>query len=139
MKGKILGTGLLLLCFGLLASSVSAVETPVEVERLKDVCYVRVRGTPILPPWVTDPIKNPSGFVLHYKNLMVAEKSQRVEVQWWTTYGGGSKVFYVLPGWGEDVFLRDYPVGCTMDFEINVTYAGVPLAIISGSVVIPPA
>lgn len=143
MKRKIFGTGLLLLCFGLLASSVFAVETPIEVERVKDMCFVRVRGAHHpLPDGEMKP--GYGAFLLHYENLMRPPPGQeigpqQVNVQWSTMYAEGSIWFDALHGVPEDKILRHALIGSVMDFCISVYWGDSLQTTISGSVVIPPA
>lgn len=65
MKKKILLFSLLILAISLIASSVSCATTPTEVERVKDVCYFKIKGKPTAPP--APPGEGTVEFI--YKNL----------------------------------------------------------------------
>jgi hypothetical protein len=143
MKIGIIGVVTLFLCFGLLAFNISAVEIPVEVERVKDVCFVRVRGAHHPPP--DGETKEGFGaFLLHYENLMRPPPGQeigpqQVNVQWSINSIVHDYWFDALRDVPMDITLQHALIGSVMDFTINVYWGGNQLASISDSVVIPPA
>jgi hypothetical protein len=144
---KIVALALPLLFLSLITIQANAVVTPVEVERVKDVCFVRVRGAHHLPP---DPEeKLDSGFLFYYKNIEPTgeiHSPQNVKL-WFHIYLGNQHDlpltiwFYdVCPGDVIDCIVRRRPYGSHMEFLVEV-YRGdstVPSVIISDTVVIPP-
>ena len=127
---------------------VNANVTPVEVERVKDICFVRVRGAHHLPP---DPEeKLDSGFLFYYKNIEPTEEihSPQTVKLWFHIYLGSQHdlpltlwFYNVCPGDVIDCIVRRRAYGYHMEFIVEV-YMGdstVPTVIISDTVVIPPA
>ena len=142
---KIVAIALPLLFLSLMTIQANAVVTPVAVERVKDVCFVRVRGAHHLAP---DPIEVcDSGFLFYYKNIEPTggiHSPQDVKL-WFHIYLGDQHDlpltiwFYdVCPGDIIDCIVRRRSYGHHMEFEVSVWKAGIQLVLIHDTVLIPP-
>lgn len=135
---------LMFLC--LAVGVVNANVTPVEVERVKDICFVRVRGAHHLPP---DPEeKLDSGFLFYYKNIEPnGEIHSPQDVKLWFHIYLGDQHDLPLTIWFYDVCPSDVidsivcrrSYGHHMEFEVSVWKAGIQLVLIHDTVFIPPA
>jgi hypothetical protein len=144
---RIVALALPLLFLSLMTIQANAVVTPVEVERVKDCCFMRVRGAHHVAPDSIEPYD--SGFLFYYKNIEPQgeiHSPQDVKL-WFHIYLGDQHDlpltiwFYgVCPGDVIDCIVRRRPYGYHMEFIVEV-YMGdstVPTVIISDTVVIPP-
>ena len=151
MKREILGVAILFLCFSLLAFNVASVEIPVEVERIKDVCFVRIRGAHQLPPDPNVEVQPGYGaFLLHYENLIKPPPNQichqDVSVTWLIPsldpQVPGELVHVEFDATNDvpvDMILWVAPIGSVMDFVVQVYFGSQLQATIDAIVVIPPA
>ncbi len=118
---KIIALVMLFVFLGLITAQANAVITPVKVERVKDVCFIKVNGD-----------HRTQSFLFHYDNL--SPNSQTVYAE----FKPQSRLWFaidvtVIEGGSMDVKLTsDY--GMTMDFRIEVDGE----KILEDTVVIPP-
>jgi hypothetical protein len=151
VKREILGAAILFLCFSLLASNASSVEIPVEVERIKDVCFLRIRGAHQLPPDPNVEVQPGYGaFLLHYENLIKPPPNeichQDVSVTLLIPSSNPQEPPYLVHIEFDatndvpvDRILWVAPIGSVMDFVVQVYFGSQLQATIDGAVVIPPA
>lgn len=118
---KIIALVMLFVFLGLITAQANAVITPVKVERVKDVCFIKVNGD-----------HRTQSFLFHYDNL--SPNSQTVYAE----FKPQSRLWFaidvtVIEGGSMDVKLTsDY--GMTMNFQIEVDGE----KILEDTVVIPP-
>ena len=121
---KILALTLLLVFSSLMIVQVRAEVRPVEVERVKDVCFIKVRGD--------HPTRS---FLFHYDNLSPSSQSVHAELkpEWGLSF---SIWVTVLEGGSMDVRLTgvDYVYGMIMNFRIEVN----GVMVLEDAVAIPP-
>lgn len=121
---KILPLTLLLVFSSLMTIQVKAEVRPVKVERLKDVCLIKVKGD-----------HHTRSFLFHYDNLSPSSQSVYAEFkpEWglsfsiWVTVLGGGSMDARLTG-------VDYVYGIIMNFRIEVN----DVMVLQDAVAIPP-
>jgi len=117
---KVVAFALLLLLFSLMSTSMASI-TPVKVERVKDVCFIKVKGD-----------HRTQSFLFHYDNL--SPNSQTVHAEFRPQSGLGFTIHVpVIKGGSMDVRLTS-DFGMTMNFQIEVDGE----RILKDTVVIPP-
>jgi len=118
---KIIALVMPLVFLSLITAQASAVITPVKVERVKDVCFIKVKGD-----------HRTQSFLFHYDNL--SPNSQTVYAEFKPHSGLRFAIdVTVIEGGSMDVTLTsDY--GMTMNFRIEVDGE----KILEDTVVIPP-
>lgn len=118
---KILALALFSIIFSLLTVQVKGQVTPVRVERVKDVCFIKVKGD-----------HHTKSFIFHYDNL--SPSSQSVYAEFKPEWGMQFSIWVtILEGSSMDVKLTgDY--GILMDFRIEVN----GVKVLEDAVVIPP-
>lgn len=117
---KMLALVLFLVVFGLMTVSVSAETTPVMVKRVKDVCFIKVRGD-----------KHAQLFQLNYVNLSPSPQNVLIRVQ--VSWGEVSTSVTLEPRWSM-VITMSGSSGALMNFWVTVDGT----LVLEDSIAIPP-
>ena len=125
---KIVALALPLVFLSLITVQANAVITPVEVERVKDVCFIRMRGD-----------HHTQSFLFHYDNLSPEEQVVGFRMRMWNAEGVEIKTPLLKPitvspsGSIDRAFGGGY--GYTMEVKISIENYGL---VLEDSVIIPP-